>query len=138
DLYSNLAPNYSFMLGQGLGAVQNLDNSTGSLVSGNTLRDINNYAQDYAGNAYQNAFNNYTTNQSNIFNRLATIAGLGQGANQITANSGTTLGTGIAGTQQAAGAAQAAGTVGSMNALTGGLNNAMGWYATPDMMKLFQ
>ena len=78
DLNSNLAPNYQFQLDQGLGAVNNQNSVTSGLVSGNALKGINDYAQGYAGNAYQNAFNNYNTNQSNIFNRLSSIAGLGQ------------------------------------------------------------
>src|SRR5258708_1506200 len=134
DLKTNLAPNYQFQLQQGLGAVQNAGNLQNGLVSGNTLKGINDYAQNFAGNAYQQAFNNYNAQQTNIFNRLSNVAGLGQTANQTTAQAGTQLGIGIAGTQQAAGAAQAAGTVGMTNALTGGMNNAMGWYTLPQLL----
>lgn len=127
DLQTNLAPNYQFMLDQGLGAVKNAGNLAGGM-SGNTLKGINDYAQNYAGNAYQNAFNNYNANQTNIFNRLSTIAGLGSAANAQSSSLAGTLAPSIAGTQVGAGAAQAAGTVGSANAISGGINNAMGWY----------
>jgi len=133
DLKTNLAPNYDFMLKQGLGATSNAMNlQTG--WSGNTLKGINDYAQNYAGNAYQNAFNNYTANQSNIFNRLASIAGLGQQANTSTAQAGTSAAQTAAGSMQNAGAAQAAGTVGMSNALSGGINNAASWYALPQIL----
>lgn len=128
DLNANLAPNWKFQLDQGLGAIKNQASVGSGMLSGNTLRGINDYAQNFAGNAYQQAYNNFTANQSNIFNRLSTIAGLGSASNQQSAQAATAAGQGIGAAQQAAGAAQAAGTVGSANAMTGGLNNAMGWY----------
>lgn len=134
DLKTNLAPNYQFQLDQGVGAVKNAANLTGGLYSGNTLKGINDYAQNYAGNAYQQAFNNYTTNQSNIFNRLASIAGLGQTANQATGNAAIQTGQNVGNAQVGAGAAQAAGQVGTANALSGGANNALGWYALSNIM----
>lgn len=133
DLKTNLAPNYQFMLNQGLGATANAANlQTG--FSGNTLKGLTDYAENYAGNAYQNAFNNYNTNQTNIFNRLSSIAGLGQTANASTANLAGSIAPGVANTMVGAGAAQAAGTVGSANALSGAGNNAMGWYTLNNLM----
>lgn len=127
DLNSNLAPNYDFMLGQGIGATKNALNSTGGLVSGNALQGINTFAQNYAQNAYQQAYNNYNNNQTNIYNRLSNLAGLGQTANQSTANAGIAA-VGASNNYLTSGAAaQAAGTVGTANAINGGLNNALGW-----------
>lgn len=134
DLKSNLAPNYAWQLEQGLGAVKNAGNLQSGLIGGNTLRGVNDYAQNYAGNAYQNAFNNYNAMQTNIFNRLSNIAGLGQTANQSVANTATGLAPSISNTQVGAGAAQAAGTIGAANAITGGMNNALGWYSLPQLM----
>lgn len=134
DLKTELAPNYQFMLDQGLGATKNAANLQTGLLSGNTLKGINDYTQNYASNAYQQAFQNYTANQSNIFNRLATIAGLGQTANQTSATAGTAAGQGIAGAQMAGGQAAASGIVGGANALAGGLQNAASWYALPQIM----
>jgi len=127
DLKSNLAPNYQFQLDQGLGATQNLANTSGGLLSGNTLKGINDYAQNFAGNAYQQAFNNYNAQQTNIFNRLSNIAGLGQTANQTNANAGVQA-AGNAGNFLTSGAAaSAAGTVGAANAVNNGLGNYLGW-----------
>jgi hypothetical protein len=78
DLNSYLAPNYQFMLNQGLGATNQALNVAGG--GSNMVNAANIFAQNYAGNAYQNAFNNYQTQQNNIYNRLAGIAGLGQTA----------------------------------------------------------
>jgi hypothetical protein len=127
DLKANLAPNYDFMRDQGIGATTNMANAMGGL-GGNSLAEIAKFTTGYAGNAYQQAYQNYTANQTNIFNRLASIAGLGQtaGSNQNTGAS--TFAGNIAGAQMGAGNALAAGQVGSANALTGALNNGMGWY----------
>lgn len=134
DLNSYLAPNYGFMLNQGLGAVKNAGNLQTGLLSGNVLKGINDYAQNYAGNAYQNAFSNYTTNQQNIFNRLSTIAGFGTSANQTVAPVASNTGLGVANTLGAAGQARASGTVGAANAISGGINNAASWYALSNIM----
>jgi len=125
DLKNGLAPNYDFMLQQGLGAAQNAGNASG--FSGNTLKGINDYAQGYAGNAYQQAFNNFTAQQTNTYNRLSNLAGLGQTANQITAGAGTALTGQATNAMIGAGNASAAGTIGVGNAVSNGLSNYAGW-----------
>jgi len=123
DLYAGLAPNYNFMLGQGQQAQQRAANVGGGLIGGNALRGLEDYTQNYAQNAYQNAFGNYQNQRTGIYNTLAGIAGLGQQAQNTTAQAGqnavnatSQLGVGSA-------AAQAAGLTGAANAAQGGLQN---------------
>jgi hypothetical protein len=82
-------PGYQFSLQQGLNALQNSAAAQGSLLSSGTQKALNNYAQQAGQTDYQNAYNNALTgynsayntfqnNQSNTFNRLASVAGLGQ------------------------------------------------------------
>ena len=130
DLNANLAPNYQFMLDQGLGQTKNLANSTGGLIGGNALQGINTFSQNYAKNAYQDAFNNYTANQTNIFNRLASIAGLGQTSLNTTANAGTAATNSANNYLTSAAAANAAGTVGQANAISSGVNTLANLYAS--------
>lgn len=125
DLNSNLAPNYQFQLQQGLGATQNAANASG--FSGNALKGINDYAQNYAGNAYQQAFSNYTANQTNTYNRLSNLAGLGQTANQVSATAGTANTANANNYLTGGAAANAAGVVGAGNAANNGIGNYMGW-----------
>lgn len=127
DLKSNLAPNYEFMRDQGIGATTNMANAMGGL-GGNSLKAVNDYAQNYASNAYQQAFQNYNAQRTDIFNRLASIAGLGQTAGSAASTGAPAFASGISNTITGAGNAIAAGTVGQANAVTGGINNAMGWY----------
>ena len=56
DLTAGLAPNYDFMLQQGQMANQRAANVGGGALGGNALQGLQKYTQDYAGNAYQNAF----------------------------------------------------------------------------------
>lgn len=123
DLTANLAPNYAFMLKQGQGQVGNTLNSTNGILSGNAQQGLNQFTQDYAKNAYQNAFENYNTNQTNIYNRLASLAGLGQQSLNTSANYGTQATQSANNFLTSGAAAQAAGTVGQANALSGALNS---------------
>ena len=126
DLNANMAPNYQFIKDQGMGAVNNQASVGGGLVGGNALKGIADYSNNLAGNAYQQAYNNYNTNQSNIFNRLSTIAGMGQASGANSATGASAFSNGIANTTSAAGTAAAGGAVGTANALTSGINNATG------------
>ena len=131
DLTNGLSPNYNFQLQQGLGAVNNQASVTGGLVGGNALKGISDYAQGSASSAYQQAFNNYNTNQTNIYNRLSNIAGLGQTANGQTAQAGMANASNVGSAQLAGGAAAAAGYIGQGNAISGavnGIGGAAGWY----------
>ena len=76
DLQTGLAPNYQFMLGQGRQAQQQTMNVGGGGSNISRAADI--FSQNYAGNAYQQAFNNYQAQRTNIYNTLQSIAGMGQ------------------------------------------------------------
>lgn len=128
DLAQWQDPGYKFRLDQGLGALQNSQAATSGLVSGNALRSIMDYGQNAASQEYQNAFDRYTTNQNNIYNRLSNISGLGENAAANTGNMAINTGQSVGSTQMAGGAAQAAGYMGQANAISGAVNNAVGGY----------
>jgi hypothetical protein len=82
-------PGFQFTLQQGQNAIQNSAAAQGNLLSGGTEAALDQYSQGLASTNYQQAFNNALTqygtayntfqnNQANQFNRLASIAGLGQ------------------------------------------------------------
>lgn len=119
DLKANLAPNYEFMRQQGLGATAQGANvaSPGSNVD--LAKTI--FAEKYAQGGYQDALTNFRNQQTDIFNRLSGIAGIGQTAQgssqalgiQTAANIGQ-LGIGGA-------SATGAGMINAANAQAGGL-----------------
>lgn len=132
-------PGYQFQLQQGLNALQNSAAGQGSLLTGRTLANLNNYAQGTASQNYQNVFNNALTqyqsayntfqnNQNNTYNRLMGITGVGQNAAGQSANLTMNTGQDIASLLAQQGAAAAGGTIGSANAWTnalGGIANSL-------------
>ena len=124
DLIKNLDPSYQFMLQQGLGATGQAMNVGGGGSNVDLARQR--FAQEYAKSGAQQAFNNYQSQQSNIYNRLSNLAGIGQAAQtqsntlgSNTANALSQLGIGGA-------SALGAGQVGAANAMAGaygGLGN---------------
>jgi hypothetical protein len=121
DLIRNLDPSYKFMLEQGLGATGQAMNVGGGGSNVDLARQR--FAQEYAKTGAQQAFNNYTNQQSNIYNRLSNLAGIGQAAQSQsntlgsnTANALSQLGIGGA-------SALGAGQVGAANAMAGAYGN---------------
>jgi hypothetical protein len=85
------------------------------------------YNQNMANTAFNNAFNQYQTQQGNIYNRLAGVANLGQNAASNSGAQGANLAASTAQSITNAGSAQAAGQVGAANAYAGAVNNAIPW-----------
>ncbi len=126
-------PGYQFQLQQGALATQDQNASRGLLNSGATLKDLTNYNQNLASTTYNQAFNQYQTQQTNTFNKLAAVAGIGQAATQQANSAAQNAGNNISSALIGSGNAQAGGIVGSNNALTQGLTGAagtLGQYAT--------
>ncbi len=82
-------PGYQFRLQQGESALQNSAAAKGTLLNGATAKDINAYGQDYASNEYGNVYNRalgefqdryniFQQGQTNLYNRISNLAGLGQ------------------------------------------------------------
>jgi hypothetical protein len=121
DLNANLAPNYQFMLGQGQGAT--IENANVGGGGSNVNLANQQFTQNYAQNAYQQAFNNFQGQQTNIYNRLSGIAGIGMAGATGAANAMIGTGTNVAGLTSGLGNAQAASQIGQANAYAGGVNN---------------
>lgn len=139
-------PGYQFQLQQGLSALQNSAAAQGGLLSGNTGEALTNYAQnaaqsDYTNvynqalNQYQMSYNQFQQNQANQYNRLASLAGLGQVSAGQLSSAGLSSGGSIANllaeaggqigqSAQNAGAATASGYIGGANAYGGALGNS--------------
>lgn len=127
--WQQLSPAYNFQLQQGRQGVLNADTSGQGALSGSAMKDLINYNQGAANTSFNNAFNQYQTQQGNIFSRLSGIAGLGQSSANNTGQQGTTLAGQAAQSATNIGTAQAGGIVGSANAIAGGLSNAAPWLA---------
>jgi hypothetical protein len=146
DVTEQNDPGYKFRLSQGEGMLENSAAANGSLLSGNTLEAQQKFGQDYASNEYSNVYNRamqefqqkygiFENNQTNTFNRLAALAGVGQTAattlgqeGQQAANnvSSIDLTSGAQRGQQMnnAAAATASGYIGGANAWGGALSGS--------------
>lgn len=111
-------PGYQFRMDQGQKALESSAAARGGLMSGNTGVALAQYGQNYASNEYQNAYNRFNNNQTQRFNRLASIAGIGQKANDQSIG----IGNNMANTMEGIGNAQAAATIGAGNAWSGALS----------------
>lgn len=118
-------PGYAFRLSEGQKALNRAMNAKGKYFSGEAIKGLTDYNQNSASNEFMNAYNRFNTNQTNLYNRLAGISGTGQqSANQLNSlgqNYANTVGSNL----MDIGNARAAGTVGSANAWSTGLNNAI-------------
>jgi hypothetical protein len=121
DFTSGIDPSYAFRLSQGREGTNRMANMSGGLISGNALKGQEDYSQGLASTEYGNAFNRFQTQRSNIYNTLASIAGLGGTSLGQTTAAGTTAAGNIGSNIANAGAATAGGIVGSANAISGGL-----------------
>jgi hypothetical protein len=75
-------PGYQFGLQQGQRIMENNAAARGGLMSGSNLRALTQYGGDYATTRYNDAFNRMQSDLNNRFNRLASVAGVGQTASQ--------------------------------------------------------
>jgi hypothetical protein len=124
-------PGFQARMKMGTDALERSAASKGTLLTGGLLKGLDRYAQDYASNEYANvygrakdqystAYNIFNNNHGNLFNRLGSLANIGENA---------AAGTGSL--YQDVGNSQAAGTVGSGNAWSntiGGITNAVSKY----------
>ena len=132
DLNANLAPGYDFRLRQGQQANLMASNVTGGAVSGNALRSLQDYTQNFASGEYANAFNQFQTQRGNIFSNLREIANFGLTGTTGQANAMLGTGTNIASLTAAGGNTQAASQIAQGNIYGNtaqGIANAGAYYA---------
>jgi hypothetical protein len=108
-------PGYQFRLQQGQDSIQSGAAAQGGLLSGATQKALANYGQEFASQEYGNAYNRFNADQTNQYNRLANLVGVGQNAAAQTGNAGLQTGQAVANNTMAGANAQAAGVVAAGN-----------------------
>jgi hypothetical protein len=138
-------PGYQFALSQGQNAIQNSAAARGGLLSTGTQKTLDQYSQGLADQTYSDTYNRalaeyqqryniFQGNQTNTFNRLAALSGVGQQAATTLGQEGQAAANNTAnilltgGAQQgnalmAAGNARASGYAGIANSLNSGMSN---------------
>jgi hypothetical protein len=125
--WQQLSPAYNFQKQQGTQGVLNGAASGQGALSGSAYKDLIDYNQNAANTSFNNAFNQYQTQQGNIYSRLSGIAQLGQSSANNTGQQGTALAGQAAQSATNIGTAQAGGAVGIANSLGGAAQSAAPW-----------
>ena len=135
DFAEGMDPGYAFRLKMGQDQAMRQANLGGGAISGNALAGLQDYTQGQASQEYGNAFNRFQTQRGNIYNTLASIAGLGQTSLGQTGSASATAGANIGQAISNAGSASAAGTVGAANALGGAVQGVSNQYYLNQLLK---
>ena len=106
-------PSYQFRFGEGRRAIENRGAAMGKRFSGNMLKALTDYGQDYASQEYGNAYN-----------RLAGIAGIAQSMNQQMGAAGQNYANAVGNMQGAIGDANANAAMAQGNAYSNMFNTA--------------
>ena len=128
-------PGYQFQLQQGTQAIDENAAATGNLESGTTGTALENYGQGLAqtgyNNLYNQALNTYMTNYgvwnqdtTNQVNRLQALTNTGASAAANSGQQGQAAAAALGNEAVGESTAQASGTVGAANAITGGVSAA--------------
>ena len=127
--YSSMTadPGYGFRLSEGMRALGHRAGAGGGLVSGQSLKALQDYAQGSASNEYTNAFNRYQTERAARLNPLQSLAGVGQSTATTLGQAGGINAANIGNLATSGAAASAAGRMGQANVLTGGLGTYLSY-----------
>jgi hypothetical protein len=139
-------PGYQFRLSEGQRGLDNSLAARGGLLSGAALKASMRFNQDSASQEYGNAYGRFNNDRGTKFNRLASLAGVGQSATntvgqagQNTQNSLSQLGMNYANNVgsniMGAGNARASAYVNTGNAINNGISNLTGMYVQNQMLK---
>jgi hypothetical protein len=115
--FKTLTPQYGFNLQQGAQGTLNQSSSAQGAESGAALSSLQSYNQQFANNSFNTAFQNYQTQQNNVFNRLSTMAQTGESAASNQASGASTFAGGIGQSLTNTGTAIGAGIAGAGNSL---------------------
>jgi len=121
-------PGYKFRMDEGMKGVERSAASRGGLFSGAAGKQLERFGQGLASQEYGNAYNRFTNDQTNQYNKLAGVVNSGQGAANQIGNAQLNFGNQQANNMIGAGNAQAAAGIAQGNAWQSGINDAFNLY----------
>lgn len=122
-------PGYQFGLNQGMNALQSSQAAKGGLYSGAALKAANQYAQDYAGTKYNEAFNRDQAQKNQAYNMLTGVSSGGMAANNQVTASGQNAANQIGNALSSQGDARASGYLAQGNIWGNALNQGISAYS---------
>jgi len=121
-------PGYGFRLGEGLKAMGHQAGARGGLISGQTMKGMEEYRQGLASQEYGNAFNRYQTNRANMLQPLGSLMASGQASAAGQAAQAGQYGVNAGNMMMQAGQATAAGQMGTANSISNALSSGASAY----------
>lgn len=132
-------PGYQFRLAEGNKAINAAASARGMGTSGATMKALSRYGQDYSSGEYGKAYDRFNNDRTTQFNRLSSLAGVGQTANSQLGQAGQNYANQAGSNIMGAGNAAASGMIGQANAIGGALNGgANAWMQGQMMSQLFK
>jgi hypothetical protein len=137
-------PGYAFRFSEGQKALDRSAAVRSGAMSGSALKNAVRFGQDYGSQEYQNAYNRALTGynadvarEATGYNRLAALAGYGPTATSQIGAAGQNMASNVGNLMTSGAAANAAGSVGSANALTGGLGSYLNYAGQQDQLAAY-
>jgi hypothetical protein len=127
-------PGYAFRLSEGMKGLERSAAARGGLLSGATMKGIQQYGQDLASQEYTNAFNRYQTERQARLAPLQSLAGVGQTTAQQIGQAGQYMAANVGEQMTNAAQARASGYVGSANAINQGIGNYLNYAQGQNML----
>jgi len=121
-------PGYAFRLNEGMKLLKHQGASRGGLISGGTMKGLQDYAQGSASQEYGNAFARYQAERAAQLQSLGNLMSSGQAAASNQAGNTGNYATNAGNAYTAAGNAIGAGQLGQANTLASGLTSAASAY----------
>lgn len=118
----------SFMQDEARKAIERRAAAMGGWDSGATLKALTRFGSDYGNQRAGESYNRFVGDQTTQFNRLASVAGLGQTSANQTATLGANMANNIGANTMAAANARGAAGVAGANAITGGVNSGLNFF----------
>lgn len=136
DFWSDPVVQASYQSGLDLGtkALRNAAPLTTGLDSGAAMKELTKFGTDYTGNMAAGSQARFVGDQTNTFNKLAAVAGIGQTAVGQTTAAGTNTANNISQMITAQGNAGAASSLAKGNAYSGGINSIANWWQQQNMV----
>lgn len=128
-------PGYLFRQQEGNRAIENSAAARGMQLSGANLKGLQRFNSGLASQEYGAAFGRDSANKDRAYNYLSGVSGTGLGAASQTGAFGASASGSIADLMTQAGNAQAAGAVGSGNALSGALDNMSSYLQLQQLLR---
>lgn len=129
DLNSDTVYNsgLQFGLDEGRKAIERRAAAGGGYDSGATLKALTRFGNDYGSTKAADAYGRFRDYQDSTYGKLSGIAGLGSGATNVGVGANNAAASNMSNLITGQGNANAAASIARSNALSGGINNAIGY-----------